>query len=170
MGTVTKIVVRGQLRISITAACRGSVNTNTDHPVESGRAREPITFLEEDSLKASPLLTVLIIALSDLAAVSVSIIIGLLIRANFGPVAAVESYYQMWPLLLIITVTFAGFGLYPGLGLSPANELRRLTYAISIVFIFLAGLTFIIRAGWIISRSVFILAWVFAILLVPLAR
>ncbi len=146
------------------------MNTNTDHPAESGRAREPVTLLENDSLKASPVLTVVIIALSDLAAVSVSIILGLLIRANFGPVASVESYYQMWPLLLIITITFAGFGLYPGLGLSPANELRRLSYAISIVFIFLAGSTFIIRAGWIISRSVFILAWVFAILLVPLAR
>lgn len=127
-------------------------------------------LLDEGSLRASPLFTIVTIALSDLIAVTLSMILGLVIRAQFGPVAAVESYFQMWPLLFIVIITFLGFGLYPGLGLSPANELRRLTYAISIVFIFLAGLTFIIRAGWIFSRSIFILAWFFAILLVPLAR
>lgn len=158
------------MQSSLVSAYRGTVGTNPIHTAESGSPRERVTLLHEESLNASPLFTVLIIALSDLVAVTVSILVGLLIRANFGPVAAVGSYYQIWPLLFIITMTFAGFGLYPGLGLNPANELRRLTYAISIVFMFLAGLTFIIRAGWIFSRSIFLLAWFFAIVLIPLVR
>jgi Undecaprenyl-phosphate galactose phosphotransferase WbaP len=146
------------------------VNTDSIRSSKTEDALARNHILEEDSLKASPLFSVFVIALSDLIAVTLSIILGLLIRAQFGPVAWIESYFQMWPLLFIVIITFAGFGLYPGLGLSPANELRRLTYAISIVFIFLAGLTFIIRAGWIFSRSVFILAWFFGILFVPLVR
>ena len=146
------------------------MNTGSTQAIGTEEPLEIERLLDKEALKASPLFTISVIGLSDLIAVTLSIIVGLLIRAQFGPVASIESYFQMWPLLFIVTITFAGFGLYPGLGLSPANELRRLTYGISIVFIFLAGLTFIIRAGWVFSRSVFILGWFFAIILVPLAR
>ena len=87
-----------------------------------------------------------------------------------GPVAVIESYFQMWPLILLIIGTFTAFGLYPAIGLGPANELRRLCYAISLVFVSLAGLTFAIRGGWEFSRIIFGLAWIFSLLAVPLGR
>jgi Undecaprenyl-phosphate galactose phosphotransferase WbaP len=124
----------------------------------------------KERIRARPLLTVGFIVGSDILALTLSVVLALLLRSVFGPITSIESYLLIWPLILIVIGVFAGFGLYPGLGLSPANELRRLSSAISLVFIFLAGLTFIIRGGWIISRAVFILAWGLAIFLVPLAR
>ena len=124
----------------------------------------------ERSVRRSPALVYIALAFSDVLAASVSLGLAVILRSLIGPVAFIEAYYQMWPLLLLIIGTFAAVGLYPAIGLGPANELRRLSYAISLVYLFLAGLTFIIRGGWEFSRIIFGLAWVFTLISVPLGR
>ena len=98
------------------------------------------------------------LALSDAAAVIVAVIIAIMIRQAISYAIVYELYIQMWPIVLLVIAINTGFGLYPAIGLGPANELRRLIYSISMVFVSLAGLTFIIRGGWEFSRIVFVLS------------
>ena len=99
----------------------------------------------ERSIRVSPVLVYIALAFSDVLAVSVSLGLAVILRSLIGPVAFIEAYYRMWPLILLIIGTFTAFDLYPAIGLGPANELRRLCYAIIRVFVSLAGLTFVIR-------------------------
>ena len=96
--------------------------------------QQPFPHLER-SVRASPFLVILALVISDAIAVSVSLGLAVVLRSLIGPVAFIEAYYQMWPLILLIIGTFVAFGLYPAIGLGPANELRRLCYAIGLVFV-----------------------------------
>jgi Undecaprenyl-phosphate galactose phosphotransferase WbaP len=128
-------------------------------------------FLQvKQRLQRAPFLMTISLFVSDLLAVVLSLTIALVVKNFVSPVADFEAYFQMWPILILISVTFILFGLYPAIGLSPAKELRLLTYTLSLVFISLAALTFIIRGGWQFSRWIFALSWGFSLILVPIAR
>jgi Undecaprenyl-phosphate galactose phosphotransferase WbaP len=124
----------------------------------------------KNTLQTTSHIIAVVLALSDIVAVIVAVILAILIRQAISRVIVIELYLQMWPIVLLVVVTNAGFGLYPAIGLGPANELRRLVYSISLVFVSLAGLTFIIRGGWEFSRIVFVLSWGLSLFLVPFAR
>ena len=62
------------------------------------------------SVKSSPLLVITGLAISDVRAVSVSLALAVTLRSMLGPVAVIQSYTQMWPLILLIMGTFATFG------------------------------------------------------------
>ena len=56
---------------------------------------------------------------------------------------------------------FLMYGLYPGLLIHPAEEMRRVFYSMTCVFLIAAAVTFLWRTGMEYSRSVFLLGWVF---------
>ncbi|NMB90027.1 MAG: undecaprenyl-phosphate galactose phosphotransferase WbaP [Chloroflexi bacterium] len=81
-----------------------------------------------------------------------------------------EFYWSLAYLMLVFVVVYALRGLYPSLGLSPAEELKRLSVSTTFVFLGLAALTFWLRTPNYYSRGVFGLSWIFALVAVPLGR
>lgn len=83
----------------------------------------------------------------------------------------VEQYVQILPVfLLAAAVSYGSFGLYPALGFGPADELRRLSHATTLVFLAGVALTFVSKAGTAWSRQVFLVAWMLGLVGIPLAR
>ena len=72
------------------------------------------------------------------------------------------QYLRDTPIILVFILVYAWRGLYPGIGLSPVNELRHLSAATSTVFLILIAFTFWSQAGLQFSRLVFAFAWIFA--------
>ncbi len=75
-----------------------------------------------------------------------------------------DLYLPLWPLLLMFPAAYAFAGLYPGVGINPPEELRRITYTSLLVFSIIGSSTFIYRTGADYSRG----AFVFAVILVPM--
>ncbi|MEM9252111.1 MAG: undecaprenyl-phosphate galactose phosphotransferase WbaP [Planctomycetota bacterium] len=81
-----------------------------------------------------------------------------------------EMYWGLLPVVVGFVVVYAWSGLYPGVPLSPARELRRLTLASSVVFLGLGTATFLVREEMTYSRGALLLGWLFALVLVPMGR
>src|SRR5258706_13665278 len=58
-----------------------------------------------------------------LCAASASIVLRHSLDARLDP----AFYAAIWPVLLLFPLAYAGFGLYPGFGRGPVDELRRLS-------------------------------------------
>jgi Undecaprenyl-phosphate galactose phosphotransferase WbaP len=76
----------------------------------------------------------------------------------------------LWIPILLLMVIYANFGLYPGVGISAAEEVRRLSVSTSLLFLIIITLTFLLKTTEIFSRIIIILAWLMALFVLPLAR
>ena len=119
---------------------------------------------------ARPLLSSLVIVGCDLATLTFVITTAVLLRYFFGGQYEIVSYLRLWPLLGLFLVAFASYGLYPGIVITPVSELRKTTEASTLVFLVLAAGTFVMRHRITYSRTIFFVAWLGIILLIPLAR
>ena len=80
-----------------------------------------------------------------------------------------EAYLQLWPATFVFLAAYAMLGLYPGVGLSPVEELRRSVLGTSMVY--LVGSASIVLAretGF--SRGVFLGGWALSVIFVPVFR
>jgi Undecaprenyl-phosphate galactose phosphotransferase WbaP len=107
-----------------------------------------------------------LLLLSDMVALCLSIFLSVWLYLG----QAGWAYARLWPLLFFFPLTYAILGLYPGMGLHPAEEIRLTTYATTAVFVVLATATFLFKVGPIYSRGVFLLAWGFGLILMNLSR
>ena len=89
-----------------------------------------------------------------------------LLRAEYS----LTFYLELFPLVLLFLVAFSIQGLYPGLLIHPAEEIRRIFYGITTVFLIFAASTFLWRSGLEYSRSIFLAMWALGLPLVLLAR
>ena len=80
------------------------------------------------------------------------------------------DYLRLSPITLIFLGAYAWKGLIPGIGVSPVGELRRLSISTSTVALGLASVAFLTKSATDYSRIVFALAWILALILVPLGR
>lgn len=107
----------------------------------------------------------------DAVALLLTAWLSVLIRSLFSPrLTDPAQYYSLIPYLLIFLLANFVTRLYPGNGISPDEELRATTYAISVVMILLAVFLFLTQRGLKFSRFVFLAFWLLAVILVPLAR
>lgn len=79
-------------------------------------------------------------------------------------------YWNLWPAFGLFVLTYAILGLYPAVAMSPTEELRRLSWATTIVYLCLGSVTFVVREAEVYSRAIFLVAWLFSLFLVPLNR
>ncbi len=117
---------------------------------------------------ACPVATGLVLAAADAAGLVAAAVLATSLWLLVNPAAG--GYYRMWSTAPLFLIAYAVLGLYPGVGLSPVEELRRLTGANAIVFLALAGSIFLHKDVATFSRGVFVLKWLFSTTMVPLAR
>jgi Undecaprenyl-phosphate galactose phosphotransferase WbaP len=109
------------------------------------------------------------LALTDLCAVLTAVLAGFTVWRAVNP-----EIPPLHPMLLVMPVCavvgFAFSGLYPGVGLTAVQHLRRYTRSITLVFLLLTATMFITREEIADSRGALCLAWAIGLLLAPLGR
>lgn len=96
----------------------------------------------------------------------ISVYIRLVLDGKFHP----SLYWQLWPVLGLFILAYATVGLYPGVAVSPVDELRWISLSTSLIYLALGSATFLRREGEVYSRGIFLTAWVLSLLLVLLGR
>jgi Undecaprenyl-phosphate galactose phosphotransferase WbaP len=119
---------------------------------------------------ARPLATAAVLLAADAVALTAAGWLGYFFWSRVNSAIGVEFYYQLAPALAVSLVIYACAGLYPGAGLSPVEELRRIVLATTAVCLISTGAIFLSKEGALYSRGVFITSWLVSILLVPLQR
>jgi Undecaprenyl-phosphate galactose phosphotransferase WbaP len=134
--------------------------------------RRPVALRPTDVRSATrPMLSAIIIIVSDMAAVSIAFIgtiwmRGLLPARNYDPVV----YLHLWPATTLFLIAYLLVGLYPGVAMNPVRELQRLSSATTLVFLLLVTAMFVAKQDLLYSRAVFFMAWAITLVLVPVAR
>lgn len=120
--------------------------------------------------RPQPALTTLLLLLTDLAVLFALNVAVVYLRLWLGGQFDLADYWRLWPVMLLFPLVYVFLGLYPGVGLSPPEELRRMVAGNSLVYIFLGFTTFFSREAEVFSRAVFLLAWLFSMVAVPVGR
>src|SRR5579863_221246 len=108
--------------------------------------------------------------LSDLFSVSVALALGYIFWA--GPILhqTYLTYGCVAYLLPVFVLAYAIAGMYPGFGLGAVETIRRLSYTTSGMLLLLTSINFLLELQVVISRMSFAIAWIGALVLVPLVR
>lgn len=80
------------------------------------------------------------------------------------------AYVEVLPLLSLALIAFGFQGLYPGVLMHPAEEIRRILVSVTTVFLVMACSAFLWRNVDIYSRSVFLITWAVVTPAIFLAR
>jgi Undecaprenyl-phosphate galactose phosphotransferase WbaP len=117
-----------------------------------------------------PNLTILLLALCDIGTLIIAGGLAIALRWWANGVIDFDVYARLWAGAGLFTIAYASANLYPGVGTSAADELRRLTIATSLVYLALAASVFLAKEGEEFSRGALLMGWLFSLFLVPLAR
>jgi len=82
----------------------------------------------------------------------------------------IQNYISIIPLIAGFILMYAIAGLYPAVGMGPVVELRLFTIVTTLSFLGLGTLSFYLRNVEYFSRASFGLAWLFALIGLPLSR
>jgi Undecaprenyl-phosphate galactose phosphotransferase WbaP len=128
-----------------------------------------LTFANSKSSRLRVPFVVIILILSDTLAVCSCITLAVWLRFKLEWIP-VELYLQLWPLVIVFPVAYAVLRLYPIVGISPVEELRRLTIGTTLSYLVLGATTFLVREGDVFARLVFLLAWCSSLIVLPISR
>lgn len=108
---------------------------------------------------------------ADLIALTLAGYFAILIRLWIGGVFTDPStYFKLAPFLFLFLFGYTAGGLYPGIGISPVEEIRRLTGVTSAMMVAITTILFLTQQGIVYSRLIFLLCWAFSLFTVPLNR
>jgi Undecaprenyl-phosphate galactose phosphotransferase WbaP len=122
------------------------------------------------SMRRSPWGTVLCIVASDIVAMSFVFVLVVACRHMLTPEYSWSSTVRFLPFFTLAFPALLFQGLYPGLLIHPAEEMRRVFISLTVVFFIWASTAFLWRTGGLYSRSVFLLAWLVSAPAILLAR
>jgi len=132
------------------------------------RASRPALSVLRVSTRSVP--TVAVTIMADLLALGtaglVSVWVQVLLNGQFEPM----PYWQLLPLSGLFVVAYAAAGLYPGVAVSPVDELRRVSISTSLVYFVLGSTVFLQQENELYSRGILIMAWLLSIVLVLAGR
>ncbi len=109
------------------------------------------------------------IFVADILALSGVYWVAVLVRRFVTP-GNISVYLEIFPGVTLFVVAFAIHGLYPGVLLHPAEEIRRVFHCVSIVFFLLLFTTFLRHDAQSFSRSIVMATWALGAPAVLLAR
>ncbi|MGA2297354.1 MAG: undecaprenyl-phosphate galactose phosphotransferase WbaP [FCB group bacterium] len=114
----------------------------------------------------------LILLTADVFVLSFVLFFSLILREVLWPGNLdLKNYFSILPLLIFLfPAAFYMRGLYPSYGIDVIDELRDLSYSITIVFALIAIISIMVREVWEYSRLVFLMSWLLSLPLVPLGR
>lgn len=122
---------------------------------------KPVISSLRMSTRAWPMIGLL--AVSDVLALilaGIASVYGrLVLSGGYDP----AFYWNLWPILGIFLLTYGLAGLYPAVGVSPVDELRRVVLGTTFTYLVLGAGLFLIREGDTYSRGVFVIAWVLSL-------
>jgi Undecaprenyl-phosphate galactose phosphotransferase WbaP len=122
------------------------------------------------SVRLAILLRAASLVLCDILALMVAASIGYLSWAHMVLHQSLLEYLPLLPLLMLFPASFAAAGLYPGFGLGAVETLRRLVHCTNASFVAVAACSFAFKADDNYSRMTVGIAWLAALVLVPLFR
>jgi Undecaprenyl-phosphate galactose phosphotransferase WbaP len=120
------------------------------------------------SARPSPLATGLLFWLSDTLSLVAAPVIAHVLWTRFNPL--VPSLGSFWPVLVFFWASYWFQDLYPGAGMTPVEELRRIVTGTSLVYLVLATGIFLTKEGGAYSRGVFAFSGLLSVVLVPFSR
>lgn len=120
--------------------------------------------------RARPAATVLLLVLGDLLAAGLSGVIALWLRHLFIGSLSYGTYLRLAPALLLFPLSYAHAGLYPGYGVGPVDQLRRIFRYSTLVALLVLSSSFFFKNSGEFSRVVLLVSWLLMLLLVPLMR
>ena len=113
----------------------------------------------------------------DLLTISSAFVVLTLSRKAMGGEFELEVYYRLWPFLIIFWAVFEkielynGTSIHSGASIGPVEEIRRIFYATTAVFIALGFSNYCYRPGdYLYSRSILIGTCLLAIIFLPINR
>lgn len=95
---------------------------------------------------------------------------GAVLVRRFVTPGTMSFYLEIFPGVTLFVVAFAIHGLYPGVLLHPAEEIRRVFHCVSIVFFLLLFTTFLWHDAQSFSRSIVMATWALGVPAVLLVR
>jgi Undecaprenyl-phosphate galactose phosphotransferase WbaP len=132
------------------------------------RTLKPALSLLQRSTR--PLPTIVLLISSDLTALAVAVVTSVWGRLLLGGSLKLSFYWRLWPLLILFILSYSVQGLYPGVGVSPVDELRSISLSTTLIYFFLGAVIFMFGEGELYSRAAFGVAWFLSIFLVLLFR
>ncbi len=133
-----------------------------------GRTVKPVLVSLRMSTRSLPMVGLL--SLSDMMALALSGTGGVYLRLFFDGRYEPSLYGQLWPILGVFLLAYAVAGLYPAVGLSPVDELRRICLSTTFTYLVLGAGLFLTRESETYSRGVFLFTWLFSLVLVLAGR
>ena len=122
-------------------------------------------------------ITTVLKVLLDLTTITAVFSAFVFLKQAANPRLPVEQYFMLWPFLFLFWIVFLKTGLYEGASihsgssLGPTEELRRLFYATTAIFITIGFANFCYRPdNYLYSRIVFIGTYLTCLILLPLNR
>lgn len=110
------------------------------------------------------------LVLSDIAALILSVAVGVGLKTIVRGPVDLSSYFLLWPFLFVFLITYMASGLYSGAGMGAPEELRRATMCSTILFLVLAVSTMSLRGANRYVTWTLLVVTVFSVALVPLLR
>jgi Undecaprenyl-phosphate galactose phosphotransferase WbaP len=114
-------------------------------------------------------MTLCIVGADVIALLGVFVVL-IVVRHYYDPRLGWTSPARLLPFLAMTFPAFFFQDLYPGLLIHPAEEMRRVFYSLSAVFLLWATAAFLWRTGGLYSRSIFLVGWVVGAPAILIAR
>jgi Undecaprenyl-phosphate galactose phosphotransferase WbaP len=116
-----------------------------------------------------PVATIAALLLCDAAAIISSLLTAWLVRDTLLRSSQLPDPNTILAALVLVLCALAGASLYPAVTMNPVEELRRSTLSITLGYFALWSTTFLLR-DLSESRLIYVLAYSFSLILVPLCR
>lgn len=119
---------------------------------------------------------VILLALADFATFYAVLLLSAWLYKFLGGDYLMIEYVRLWPMGLSLLLcnafirVYHGNFLYPGAALGQVEELRRLFFSVTLLYLLIFSYLFVTRNVELYSRVVFITSWLGTLLFLPLSR